>query len=76
MGTESPAFLLTGPHSIGISCGTCKFPTGARVLGWTSLCPLTGELNCAGSPQKHGIRPSRPSDFFLCLGYYYPSSTP
>ena len=32
MGAESPAFRLTGPHSIGISCGTCKFPTGAGLL--------------------------------------------
>jgi len=65
MGTESPAFLLTEPHSIGISCGTCKFPTGARVVGWTSLCLLTGKLNCTDCPKKHGIGTSRPSDFFL-----------
>ena len=32
MGTDPPAFLLTGPHSNGISCGTCKFPTGVEWL--------------------------------------------
>jgi len=35
MRAKSPAFLLTGPHSIGVSCGACKFPTGTGVVGWT-----------------------------------------
>ena len=30
MGTKSRGLLLTGPHSIGISCGTCKFPAGSE----------------------------------------------
>lgn len=30
MGADPPVLLLTAPHLIEVSCGTCEFPTGSE----------------------------------------------